>query len=112
MVKNMSFTIPGTFFLAAGESTGFVYYFGSMRPDGVYMGSEDRGTQWAMAHPQLDSSYSKDGLIAELGVSDFRKLTSYYYEDSYSGIGYYGYSFMITNSGIDTVFTVQGGGVV
>ncbi|HEY1653533.1 MAG TPA: hypothetical protein VGF86_00290 [Candidatus Tumulicola sp.] len=102
----MSFNaIGGRFFLAAGESTGFIYWFGL--DGGNNTGAEDRGSQWAMAHPELNTgSYPEQG-VAELAVSNFRKR-GYYSGDT--GDFYYGYSLQIENTGIDTWYSVQGGG--
>lgn len=103
----MSFNqIGGRFFLAAGEPTGFNYYFGLGDPV-TNTGGDDHGAQWAMAHPELDTGYYPEIGMAELAVSDFRKRG---YWNSDTGGFYYGYSLSILNTGISTWFSVQGGG--
>ncbi len=103
----MSFNaIGGRFFLAAGEPTGFEFYFG-LGDLGTGTGAEDRGAQWPMAHPELDTGYYPEQGMAELAVSDFRKR-GYWNPDT--GGFYYGYRLTIVNTGIDTWFSVHGGG--
>jgi hypothetical protein len=97
--------IGGVFFLAAGDSTDFYFWFGL--DGGNYTGADDHGAQWANAHPELNTGYYPEQGMAELVVSNFRKR-GYWSGDT--GGFYYGYGMTITNTGISTNFSVQGGG--
>jgi len=99
----------GPFFLAPGESTGIIVWFGDP--------GDDRGAQWIMAHPIAADTQPP----AQLTVSGFTKELHYevgqvqengdpvyrYFEP------YYRYSVTVTNTGDSAVFfNVQGGGNV
>jgi hypothetical protein len=97
--------IGGIFFLAAGEPTGFNFFFGFDAGGGT--GTDDHGAQWAVAHPELNTGSFPELGMAELVVSNFRKRG---YWNGDTGGFEYGYGFDIQNTGISTFFSVQGGG--
>ena len=97
----------GPFFLAPGDSTGIIVWFGDP--------GDDHGAQWIMAHPiaadtqppaQLTVSNMTKELHYEIGQVSENGAPTYRFFNPY-----YRYSVTVTNTGSSGVFfNVQGGG--
>ncbi|WP_157160180.1 hypothetical protein [Cupriavidus sp. BIS7] len=94
----MAFNEVGLYWLKNGKS---------VRAEITYGFGEDHGAQWIMAHPEINKlSYPQAG-HASFVVNDFTKTCDWSPD---TGQFYYNYWVTIRNDGIDTYFSLQGGG--